>query len=241
MKKQISSVANMLDIPASKLRYWDKKGLIRFERDLENNYRVFSNQTIMDICDIIFYRDLYMPIKDIQELYSKEYFDLNELFQENKKSLLNQISKLEKSVEKIDKRIEALNTIEKLKSEGFKIEKYKLKEINHFDFENQSHVESYLENPEETIIFVSPKEGDKFKYGIFSEYGKTIREKDSGLNLYLVGLFWVSTEDKISNLQEFIDKAKELNYIPGSLVGEYLITTGKDIKTDYYIGRMELK
>ncbi|NLB89682.1 MAG: MerR family transcriptional regulator, partial [Clostridiales bacterium] len=64
MESNIGEVAKILGVAPSKLRYWDTKGLIRLERNQENNYRTFSFQTIMDICDVIFYRDLSISIED---------------------------------------------------------------------------------------------------------------------------------------------------------------------------------
>lgn len=239
MVRQIGLVAKALGVSASKLRYWDKKGLIRFKRNSENNYRTFSFQAMMDICDIIFYRDLSMSIDDIQKLSSKDGSGLNNILKQNRVSLQTQIEKLEKSVEKIDKRISAVESIEELK-ENFTIVKGKFSQINYFDFDNTAHVEIYLENPEETVVFLNCENPLDIKYGIFNESGDELRRADTEKKLYLQGLFWVSTSSKSSNLNEFIEEVKQRGFLPGNLVGEYLITTGGEVKKDYYIGKMEL-
>ncbi|WP_133544172.1 MerR family transcriptional regulator [Mesocricetibacter intestinalis] len=39
---KLDQVAKLLNIPTSTLRYWDKQGLIRFERNRQNQYRQIS-------------------------------------------------------------------------------------------------------------------------------------------------------------------------------------------------------
>ncbi len=40
---QIGEVADLLQINSSKLRYWEQQGLLRLERETENNYRQYFN------------------------------------------------------------------------------------------------------------------------------------------------------------------------------------------------------
>ena len=58
----------LFHLPASALRYWDDEGLIRFERSKDNHYRCPTSQTMLDICDVIFYRSLSLSIKEIKSI-----------------------------------------------------------------------------------------------------------------------------------------------------------------------------
>ncbi len=48
-KNNVSSVADIFGLNASALRFWEKEGLIRFERDAENNYRLPTLSAVEDI------------------------------------------------------------------------------------------------------------------------------------------------------------------------------------------------
>lgn len=53
-KNNVSSVADIFGLNASALRFWEKEGLIRFERDAENNYRLPTLSAVEDIWEIVF-------------------------------------------------------------------------------------------------------------------------------------------------------------------------------------------
>ena len=65
---RIKEVSELFHLPASALRYWDDEGLIRFERSKDNHYRCPTSQTMLDICDVIFYRSLSLSIKEIKSI-----------------------------------------------------------------------------------------------------------------------------------------------------------------------------
>ncbi len=60
-QKMVSQIASLLGVPASTLRYWDTEGLVRFERSDENQYRVPTVDTILDICDVMLYHRFVDP------------------------------------------------------------------------------------------------------------------------------------------------------------------------------------
>lgn len=100
-QKMVSQIASLLGVPASTLRYWDTEGLVRFERSDENQYRVPTVDTILDICDVMLYRGLSIPIKQIRSIPQMEPEMLRDLLHNTKRKLLEQIRTLQDSVELI--------------------------------------------------------------------------------------------------------------------------------------------
>ena len=238
--KQIGDIAKELGIAASKLRYWEKQGLVRFERNPENNYRMISFQTIMDICDIIFYRDLAIPIEDILALDSYDYHSLFLKLTDSKSAVKNQIKVLKQRLEKIEGRLLLIQKIEGAKQDGFKIVRWNAPQICKFNFEDASFVRHYLEHPQETVaLFAKGSKGNPI-YGYHSDDGEIIYKADAEPVEYLKGLFWNCAGKARSNLSDFLDEAQRRNYATGDLIGEYLITTGVENRTDYYWGRLRV-
>ena len=89
----IADVAEIFHIPASTLRYWDEEGLIRFERSPDNNYRKTSIQTLADISEVILFRSLSIPLKEIRRIPTMGLEDLNHMLEKNESNLLQEIAR----------------------------------------------------------------------------------------------------------------------------------------------------
>ena len=87
MKKMytIGQVSELFDLPKSTIRYWDEQGLIRSSRQEENDYRLFDIDDIFMLYDIVFYRKLDIPIKQMKNLYGKTLTELYETLDETER------------------------------------------------------------------------------------------------------------------------------------------------------------
>lgn len=72
MKKyfSIGETSEILKIPTSKLRYYDKKGLISPNVRKENGYRYYSKEQLISINKILIMRDLGFSLKDIKDFFN---------------------------------------------------------------------------------------------------------------------------------------------------------------------------
>ena len=59
----IGEIAELLNIPTSTLRFWEKKGLFSIPKS-DNRYRMYSYLDLIQIADIIFYRNLGVPVNE---------------------------------------------------------------------------------------------------------------------------------------------------------------------------------
>ena len=243
MKKvdSIGRVAEKLNIAPSTLRYWDKEGLIHFTRNDENNYREINFKTIMDICDIMLFREISIPIKEIKEYQNYDLDDMEKGLKKGKVNIIKQIKELEKIVSKIEYREKMIFKLDNLKEENFKIEENRFDSIYSFDFDNQEYARIYLEDPYKIFAL---KKGDNFQYGIIDSAGeekKLIRKSDKGNKKFIKGLFKVNSENtEDTNIHEFVEYANSLGYKYGFLIGNYIISVMEDKKYDYYEGWLEL-
>ncbi|WP_105615329.1 MerR family transcriptional regulator [Vallitalea okinawensis] len=71
----INQVAQLFQITTNKLRFYEKKGLIKAIRDKQNNYRYYSDKHLIKIQAILMYRVLGFSIEDIQTVLNKDYRD----------------------------------------------------------------------------------------------------------------------------------------------------------------------
>lgn len=113
----ISDVANIFGITTNKIRFYEKKGLLKPLRDDENKYRVFDDTDVLKIQSILLYRDIGMPIKDIKSVIEGNE---NECFKyvnnqwEIINNEINRLSNIRKSLEEIIDRYSDLTSDEVL-------------------------------------------------------------------------------------------------------------------------------
>lgn len=236
---KISDVSKALGVPASTLRYWDKQGLLRFERNDDNNYRQFSFETMVDICDIILFRELEVPLYILKQREDMTMDDLSDLFSETKKDFTATIEHLQLVIERISAREEKLARLIQLKSEKPTIQRKKMSPIHSFDFTNRELVQSYLQDPTQSADMLTERD---YICGIFSETvdSPLLREVDKIEKNYLHALTWTSKEvaPSIDNIlkQEGISK----NDI-GEVIFQYLTSLNEDdMYKDYFEVLIEL-
>lgn len=247
MKKRnyIGKISEVFKIPSSTLRYWEDQSLLEFPRDKDNNYRFISLKTILRIWDIVLYRNLSIPLKEIKLIPHMNIDELECIFSQNRKKLTKELADLEKTVKKIESKERNIEKVKYLKSNPCYIEKYIFPPIKLFNYSenylSEKMTEFYISDVDEFLVVID-SEKSIIDYGRFiSEDDKDIfREKDSCEKLYLKGLLKVHADDSNNNCNELILNAEKLGYKAGTIIGKYLISACEDKRYDYYEAWVEL-
>ncbi|MEG1895558.1 MAG: MerR family transcriptional regulator, partial [Oscillospiraceae bacterium] len=92
MKKffTIGEIAQLLNVSAPTLRFWETKGLLSVSKSA-NLYRQYTFQDLVHIADVIFYRNLGIPIKKMKYFEEFNLEQYNQALDEEKSALLEQI------------------------------------------------------------------------------------------------------------------------------------------------------
>lgn len=246
MKKTnyIGKISEVFKIPSSTLRYWEEQSLLEFPRDKDNNYRFVSLKTILRIWDIILYRNLSIPLKEIKIMPHMNIDELECILVQNRKKLIEELADLEKTVKKIESKEKKIEKVKYLKSNPSYIEKYIFPPIKLFNYSenylNKEMTQFYVSDVDEFVIVID-SEKSIIDYGMFiSEDDNNIfKEKDSCEKLYLKGLLKVDGDD-INNCSELILNAEKLGYKTGTIIGKFLISACENKRYDYYEAWVEL-
>ena len=108
MPYTIKEVSDMLNIPASTIRYYDKEGLLPQIERKDSGYRLFSEENLGALRLIECLKSTGMPIKDIRRFFEwVEQGDASlqqryEMFLERRRAVEQQMKELEKTLEIID-------------------------------------------------------------------------------------------------------------------------------------------
>lgn len=108
MSYTIKEVSQMLNIPATTIRYYDKEGLLPYIKRKESGYRLFEDSDIAILMVIECLKKTGMPIKDIKQfsLWVKEgdasLQQRYEMFLERRRIVKEQMDELQATLDLIE-------------------------------------------------------------------------------------------------------------------------------------------
>ena len=111
MTYTIKQVSDMMSLPVSTIRYYDKMGLLPFLEKNESGYRIFKEQDISMLRIIECFKNTGMSISEMQqyvEMVKRGDESLEEryqLFVKRKEIVLEEMRQLEKQLEAIDHKL----------------------------------------------------------------------------------------------------------------------------------------
>ena len=93
------------------LHHYDTIGLLKPSRVGENGYRYYGEESLLRLQQILFYRELDLPLEEIGQIMGRRDFDLLPALESHKVELAKRIERLERLIQTVD------NTISLLKGE----------------------------------------------------------------------------------------------------------------------------
>ena len=100
---QIKEFAEMTGVSVRTLHYYDQIGLLRPARvDKDSGYRYYDEASLLRMQQILFYRELDFPLKDICRILSSPDFDSQQALAEQRQLLCLKKQRLERLIAAID-------------------------------------------------------------------------------------------------------------------------------------------
>ena len=112
--KQLSKLAG---VTPRTLHHYDAIGLLKPSRVGDNGYRYYGEDALLRLQQILFYRELDIPLDDIKRIMAESRFDVLGALQGHKDALNKQVSRLNRLIHTVD------NTINHLKGKDIMSEK----------------------------------------------------------------------------------------------------------------------
>lgn len=123
MKMKIKEVSDLVGISVRTLHYYDEIGLLTPDEITDSGYRFYSDNNLVTLQQILFFKELDFPLKKIKEIISSPTFDRNEALRLHRKMLLGKRKRTDKMIATIDKTIRyvkgEIQMSNKEKFEGF--------------------------------------------------------------------------------------------------------------------------
>ncbi|MFD1037803.1 MerR family transcriptional regulator [Virgibacillus byunsanensis] len=120
---KVKEVADLVGISVRTLHHYDHIGLLTPEETTESGYRIYSDRDLEMLQQVLFFKELGLPLKKIKEIINSPSFDKKEALELHRKMLLEKRSRMDKMIATIDKTIQhskgEINISDKEKFEGF--------------------------------------------------------------------------------------------------------------------------
>lgn len=143
----IGEIADLLEIPASKLRYWESQGLLRCDREPENAYRQYTVSDLMTLSDLSFYRNLGLSVRQVANLESLALEEHQQLCRRQITALQEQRRTLIRQQRRLERYLRALETIEELGRQPFVPAAIDTACIVAFSLTDTALLKQYTKNP----------------------------------------------------------------------------------------------
>ncbi|BDG34274.1 MerR family transcriptional regulator [Saccharococcus caldoxylosilyticus] len=123
MAMRVKEVADLVGISVRTLHYYDEIGLLTPEKTTESGYRLYTDDDLEELQQILFFKELGFPLKKIKEIINNPSFDRHKALVLQRKMLLEKRRQLDKMIATIDKTIQhmkgEIQMTNKEKFEGF--------------------------------------------------------------------------------------------------------------------------
>ena len=235
-KNIVSSVADIFGLNASALRFWEKEGLIRFERDAENNYRLPTLSAVEDIWEIVFLKNLALSAKQIREILRACPEDIKSILADNENRLKGEIEKLQTALYKLEQKKRMLDVFFQLDGRPLYIAKARemrsfpvyetTKEIMRCFLKDETCSAAYCERGKAPInALILDDEAFLEKYGRRPQVKRCVH-----------GLLRVEVERRDNNnAAEFFSFAEENGMAVREITGRFLFTAlEKGARREFY-------
>jgi DNA-binding transcriptional MerR regulator len=105
MAYTIKKIADLAGVTTRTLRYYDQIGLLSPAQTGDNGYRYYDQGSLLTLQQIMFFRELDVPLKDIQLILDHPDFDLLQALQDHRRTLQAKARRLETLIDTVDETI----------------------------------------------------------------------------------------------------------------------------------------
>lgn len=166
MAYTVKELAQISGISVRTLHWYDEVGLLKPAYHGANSYRYYEEEQLLKLQQILFFRELGFELKQIRKVLGRGNFDKIVALTSHREVLKKNVLRTKKLIKTIDKTIEHLKGIKKMKEKemfaGFSKEKqaeYEKQIIEQFGEAGRAHIEESKKN----VSHWSKEDEEKFK------------------------------------------------------------------------------
>lgn len=109
--RTVKQVSDLTGISVRMLHHYDKIGLLKPTKLTEAGYRLYDDEVLETLQQILFLKELDLPLKDIKEIITSPHFDKMKALENHRKLIILKRDRLNGLIELINKTLEGANTM----------------------------------------------------------------------------------------------------------------------------------
>ncbi len=159
MSYKVKEVADMVGVSVRTLHHYDQIGLLPPESISPAGYRLYSDQDLERLQQILFFKELGFSLQESKDIINKPGFDRKEALSAHKNLLIEKKNRLEKIISAVEQTIESIEGVRQMdKKEMFEafdmsmIERHKEKYAAEAEYK-YGHTDAYQESEKKTARY----------------------------------------------------------------------------------------
>ncbi len=212
--KQLSKLAG---VTPRTLHHYDEIGLLKPTHVGKNGYRYYGEEALLRLQQILFYRELDLPLEDIKTIMGRRDFDLVGALYSHKEALQRRVERLHRLITTVDNTIlnlkgqkemskrqyfEAFSDEQQAEYEKEVAQKYDMKTVK----ESQRKWKSYTTADKQRI----GEEGNAIIEALLAAMpkGPSSPEAQAGLERWRkhIEYFWIPTDEQFAGLMDLYNE-----------------------------------
>lgn len=239
---RIGKVSEIYDIPVSTLHYWEKKGLVHPHHNEENNYSEYDvGELFAKLGDVIFFRNIDMPIDDVQKIHSSPPDVLRSILEKNKILMAKKLEDYKKRLAILENKIAFIDEINSAEPDVFVDKEIPFNKVVEIQPQSTELIRKYLTDLNSFVIV-----GNIDEKGVVTEFNGIAVEDDHPADaifvkqqdcLYLMTYCRIPAVKSVPiNSAALIEKLRNSGYTAQQYICQFLINLcdEKGILYDYY-------
>lgn len=109
--RTVKQVSKLTGISVRMLHYYDKIGLLKPSKVTDTGYRLYDDDALMTLQQILFYKELDIPLKEVKEIMYSPNYNKNQALENQKKLLMLKCNRLKDLIELINKTLKGEKTM----------------------------------------------------------------------------------------------------------------------------------
>ncbi|OBR34444.1 Mercuric resistance operon regulatory protein [Bacillus velezensis] len=103
MGMKVKEVADLIGVSIRTLHHYDQIGLLTPQETTDSGYRLYSEENLEQLQQILFFKELDFSLKEIKEIINSPSFNRREALLLQKKMLIEKRNRVDKMIETIDR------------------------------------------------------------------------------------------------------------------------------------------
>lgn len=239
----IGEISKLLNVPKSTLRYWDSEGLIELNRNDGNKYREYSRHTLVGLSDLVYYRSINMPIKEMKRLKEVNPLQLKDILNELGNNINEEINRLLHSKLELENRIQNMECYLQLVQNPYQQEKIDFEKLYSFDYNSPKAWADCINDQYENIIYYEKgsKAPEICMTKAYSKESRLLWESKDEHQSYITFPLAVQYGNPLAlDFTPHFNQLLTMGYETKHIFGRYLFSAYDGRHCDFYKGYAEI-